>query len=265
MKINFTKTGGALALALCSSASLYAQTSPVNPVKTFAPETDYNTWSIGVHLGTLNQSNLIGIRRQFDKVEHRLGYGAYIKKQILPGFGVQLDYLGGKVAGSYKDNDNSFETSLPWSVALSGNVTLANINWRQHHGVVKPYLTAGLGVMGFEASSDINGTVTNRDAEAKMFIPGGLGLKFAVAPNMLLDLGYTMRLVQSSNFDAAGGGSKDLFSYAHIGMEFALGDITKPFLANSNPVSTLYDELLEQHALIQAQNETIARQSAENS
>jgi len=265
MKINFTKKGAALALALCASASLYAQTSPVNPVKTFAPETDYNTWSIGVRLGTLNQSNLIGIRRQFDKVEHRLGYGAYIKKQILPGFGVQLDFLGGKVAGSYKDNNNSFETKMPWSVALSGNVTLANINWRQHQGVVKPYLTAGLGVMGFEASSNINGKVTNRDSEAKMFVPAGLGLKFAVAPDMLLDLGYTMNMVQSSKFDAAGSGSKDIFSYAHVGIEFALGDKAKPFLGNSNPVSTLYDELLEQKALIDAQNETIARQNAENS
>lgn len=264
MKINFTKGGLALAVAIFAAVGLHAQTSPVNRVKTFAPETAYNTWSIGVHLGTLNQSNLIGIRRKFDQVEHQLGYGAYIKKQLLPGFGLQLDYLGGKVAGSYKDNNNTFETQLPWSVALAGNVTLANINWRQHQGVVKPYLTAGLGVLGFEATTEINGTATTAESEAKMFVPAGLGLKFAVAPNMLLDVGYKMNLVQSSHFDGAGSGSKDIFSYAHIGMEFALGDKTKPFLGNSNPVSTLYDELLEQNTLIAEQNALIARQKAEN-
>lgn len=264
MKINFTKAGLAAALTLLVASGLHAQPTPVNAVKTFAPETDYNTWSIGVHLGTLNQSNLIGIRRKFSQVEHRLGYGAYIKKQLLPGFGLQLDYLGGKVAGSHKNSNDAFETQLPWSVALAGNVTLANINWRHHQGVVKPYLTAGLGVLGFETTTEINGTSATGESEAKMFVPAGLGLKFAVAPNILLDLGYKMSLVQSSNFDGAGSGSKDIFSYAHVGMEFALGDKAKPFLGNSNPVSTLYDELLTQKALIDEQNSLIAHQKAEN-
>lgn len=264
MKINFTKAGLIVALALLATVGAHAQSTPVNAVKTFAPETDYNTWSIGVNLGSLNQSNLIGIRRRFDQVEHRFGYGIYVKKQILPAFGVQLDYMGGKVAGSYKNNDNTFETKMPWSIALSGNVTLANINWRQHQGVVKPYLTAGLGVLGFEPTTEINGATRTSESTAKMFIPAGLGFKFAVAPNALLDLGYKLNLVQTGNFDGVGSGSKDIFTFAHVGVEFALGDKSKPFLGNSNPVSTLYDELLEQKALIGEQNAIIANQEAQN-
>lgn len=265
MNINFTKASLVVAFTLLATIGLHAQSTPVNSVKTFAPESDYNTWSIGVNLGSLNQSNLIGIRRRFDQVEHSFGYGLYVKKQLLPAFGLQLDYLGGKVAGSYKNNDNTFETKLPWSVALSGNVTLANINWRQHQGVVKPYLTAGIGVLGFEPTAEINGTTRTSESTAKMFIPAGLGLKFAVAPNVLLDLGYKLNLVQSANFDGvSSGGSKDIFSFTHVGVEFALGDKAKPFLANSNPVNTLYDELLEQKALIGEQNAIIARQQAEN-
>lgn len=263
MKINVTKIGFIAAFMLFATAGLHAQTTPVNSVKTFAPEIDYNTWSIGVNLGTLNQSNLIGIRRRFDQVEHRLGYGLYVKKQLLPAFGIQLDYMGGKIAGSYKDNDNSFETKLPWSVALSGQVTLANINWRQHQGLVKPYLAAGLGVLGFEPTTEINGTTTTTESTAKMFIPAGLGLKFAVAPNILLDLGYKMNLVQSGNVDGVRS-NKDIFTFTHVGVEFALGDKAKPFLANSNPVSTLYDEILEQKTLINEQNAIIASQESKN-
>src|SRR5690606_33346566 len=63
------------------------------------------------------------------------------------------------------------------------------------------------------------------------------------------------------NFDGVSrGGSKDIFSYAHLGVEFALGDKSKPFLANSNPVSAMqkdyqaqYDEILAQKAALEAQ------------
>src|SRR5690606_27725207 len=114
MSMNLTKTGWLAAAGILSVTQLMAQTPALNEVKPFAPDTEYRTWSIGAHVGLLNQSNLIGLYRRFDKVAQNLGYGLYVKRQILPGFGIQAEYVGGKVGGGYKNNDNTFETLMPW-------------------------------------------------------------------------------------------------------------------------------------------------------
>ncbi|PPL04399.1 OmpA family protein [Parapedobacter indicus] len=265
MRINITKTGWLAAAGILSVTQLVAQTPTLNEVKPFAPDTEYRTWSIGVHGGLLNQSNLIGLRRKFDQVENNFGYGLYVKRQILPGFGIQAEYVGGKVSGVRENNGNSFETKLPWSVAVSAHVTLANINWRQHQGLIKPYANVGLGALGFEPSSEINGVTTDYDQTTKLFVPGGVGLKFGVSNDIAIDLGYRLNLVQSANFDGSShGGSKDIFSYAHVGVEFALGDRSKPFLANSNPVSAMQKEYTAQYDELVAQKATLDAQKAEN-
>lgn len=265
MSLNLTKTGWLAAAGILSVTQLIAQTPTPNEVKPFAPDTEYRTWSIGVHGGLLNQSNLIGLRRRFDQVENNFGYGFYVKRQILPGFGIQAEYVGGKVSGAYKDNDNSFETNLPWSAALSAHVTLANINWRHHQGLIKPYLNVGLGALGFEPSATLGGTTTEYNQTTELFVPGGVGLKFAVTHDIAIDLGYRLNLVQSSNFDGVRqGGSKDIFSYAHLGVEFALGDRGKPFLANSNPVSAMKKEYTAQYDELVAQKAAFEAQKAEN-
>lgn len=261
MKKKLTKAGILASIGILSATQLMAQTPVINEVKPFAPESEYRTWSIGAHIGLLNQSNLIGLRRKFDKTEQSLGYGLYVKRQILPGFGIQAEYVGGKVTGAYEDNDNRFDTKMPWSIAISGNLTLANINWRHHQGIIKPYLNVGLGALGFEPTTAINGTTTTHEQTTKLFVPGSVGLKFAVTPDIAIDLGYRLNLVQSANFDGVRrGGGKDIFSYTHLGVEFALGDKSKPFLANSNPVSAMqkdyqaqYDEILAQKAALEAQ------------
>ena len=265
MKKKLTKAGIVVAgIGLFSATQLMAQAPAINDVKPFAPETEYRTWSIGAHIGLLNQSNLIGIRRRFDKTEQSFGYGLYVKRQILPGFGIQAEYVGGKVAGGYEDNDNHFETKMPWSFAISGNVTLANINWRHRQGIIKPYLNVGLGAIGFEPTTEINGKTTTHEKTTKLFVPGGVGLKFAVAPDIAIDLGYRMNAVQSANFDGVSRGGKDIFSYTHVGVEFALGDKRKPFLGNSNPVSAMQQEYQAQYDEIAAQKAALEAQRAEN-
>ncbi|WP_257669138.1 OmpA family protein [Parapedobacter tibetensis] len=265
MNITFKKAGLLAAASILSATQLIGQTHVVNEVRPFAPETEYRTWSIGVHGGLLNQSNLIGLRREFDKVEQNLGYGVYIKRQILPGFGVQAEFVGGKVGGAYKDNNNTFETKLPWSLALSAHITLANINWRHHQGVIKPYLNAGLGALSFEPTAEVDGISMEYDASTKLFIPGGIGLKFAVANDLNIDLGYRLNLVQSTTFDGiVNGGSKDIYSYAHLGVEFALGNKSKPFMANSNPVSAMQKEYMAQYDELLAQKAALEAQQAEN-
>jgi len=262
MSMNLTKAGWLAAAGILSVTQLVGQTPTLNEVKPFAPETEYRTWSIGVHAGLLSQSNLIGLRRRFDKVENNFGYGFYVKKQLLPGFGLQAEYVGGKVSGTRKDNDDSFETSLPWSAALSAHVTIANINWLHRQGLIKPYVNVGLGALGFEPSATLNGTTTEEELTTKLFVPAGVGLKFGVSNDVAIDLGYRLNLVQSAGFDGYSlGGAKDIFSYAHVGVEFALGDRRKPSLSNSNPVAAMQREYTAQYDELVAQKET---QRAEN-
>lgn len=260
------KTAGLLAAAsLFSATHLCAQTASVNEVKPFAPESEYRTWSIGAHLGLVNQSNLIGFRRNFNQLEHNLGYGLYIKRQLLPALGIQAEYFGGKVGGSRTNNSNTFETVIPWSAAISANVTLANINWRHHQGIIKPYLNAGIGAMAFEPTATIGGTTTEYETSTEAFIPVGAGLKFAVSPDINIDLGYRLNMVNSPVLDGVNSrGQKDLFSYAHIGVEFALGDRSKPAMANSNPVSGMRREYQAQYDEIVAQRAALEAQKAEN-
>src|SRR5690606_22142732 len=85
-------------------------------------------------------------------------------------------------------------------------------------------------------------------------------LKFAVSKGINIDLGYQLNWA-NQNFDGIQGGQykNDLFSYAHAGLEVALGNASKPYLGNSNPVATMskkYDELVaERDGLIAANDQ----------
>ncbi len=80
----------------------------------------------------------------------------------------------------------------------------------------------------------------------KCFLPVGVGIKFDLTPGV----NHRLRLLQvnfvySDNVDGYNYGSNnDKFSYAHIGLEFALGDRSKHQLATHNPVSSMRDEYL---------------------
>ena len=89
-------------------------------------------------------------------------------------------------------------------------------------------------------------------------------MKFAISKGVNIDLGYQLNWA-NQDFDGKKGGQykNDLFSYAHAGLEFALGGSGKAFLGNSNPVATLandynkkYDQLkAERDALVASNNE----------
>lgn len=242
----------------------------------FGPETQYRTWSVGVNAGLLNQSNIFGFNRDgFDKLEHNVGYSAYVKKQISPSFGLKAQYLGGKVAGRNEDASGTqiaeFETKMPWSAALSGEWTMANADWRFFNSIIKPYFAVGVGALNFETTfKDADGTETRNDASTKLYVPADFGFKFAVAKGINLDLGYQLNWA-NQDFDGVRGGQykNDLFSYAHAGIEIALGSGSRPALNNSNPVATLvndytakYDEMKAERDRLVAANEELRSQIA---
>lgn len=262
------KTTYLSALALLAVAPTFAQTE-VNDVKPFAPETEFRTWSIGVGAGVINQWNVMGFRRDYGSVESQLGYNFYVKKQITPAFGLQAEYLGGKLNGGMEGSSDNFSTKLPWSAALSANITLANISWRHQQGVIKPYLSVGVGALNYNPTVEMNGTERELGSSTKAFIPAGLGFKFGVANGINIDLGYQVNLVNTGTLDGLSTNKKDVFSYVHAGLEFALGDATKPFLGSRNPVVDMrkeyqanYDELAAALKAQKEENEALKAQWA---
>lgn len=271
MKLNLTKSGLLIAAALISTAS-FAQSQKVGSIEgttPLGPHTQYRTWSIGVNAGILNQGNIFGFnRKDFDDITNKVGYSAYIKKQFTPSFGLKAQYMGGKVESAFKDGTQSFEANVPWSVALSGEFTSANTSFRFFNSFIKPYLGIGLGVLNSETNSRVGSVVTENESITKLYIPMDAGFKFAVGRGINIDLGYQFNWV-NKGFDGSTTGNfkHDLFSYAHAGLEFAIGSSNKPALNNSNPVATLvsdvngkYDELKAQRDALEASNNALRSQ-----
>ena len=232
---------------------------PVAP-PLFTGNEGFRTWSIGVHAGAMAPFSALGGRNDFSHWIPSLGYGAYIKKQISHALGLQLDFLRGTLkadntklwAGAppispYK----SFQTELNWATSLSAVVTLGNINWSQLHTSIQPYASLGGGLMAFKPTLVTNAGTSEAFRGGKtikdFYVPVGVGIKANLSPNINLDLGYTMAFVDGDNLD---GYYKepimnDKFSYGHIGLEFSLGNSSKPQLARHNPPAQLAQNMID--------------------
>ncbi|WPV02301.1 OmpA family protein [Mucilaginibacter sp. cycad4] len=262
MKTNLKKASLLLTGVMIGS-KLFAQSTDTSAtakdyVRPFSGGGELRTWSIGVHGGLLTPFTIFGrnSRQDFTNPTEQFGYGGYIKKQILPSLGLQADFLRGKLTSSNSQPDvtgtspyGSYSTKLNWSAALSANITLANINWRHEKPFVQPYLTAGVGNLNYTpritpvGGQQENFKKTDNGHINELFIPVGLGLKFDLAPGINLDLGYQVNFVQADNLDGYNhGAGDDRFSYAHIGLEFALGSKKKHQMATHNPVSSMRTE-----------------------
>jgi OOP family OmpA-OmpF porin len=264
MKTHFLKLS-ALTIGLIVSAAANAQDKPESP-KLFSPSSSFNTWSVGISAGVLAPTVISG-QNDFSRWKPDLGYGAYIKKQILPAFGIQADFLAGKMKadntrawGNGMDPVSpyySYETKLAYSGSLSANLSLANIYWMNRQNLIQPYLSAGAGWMSYSIvlkNNDRTDTKFNSgDNVNEMFFPVGAGLKFSLGNNVNLDLGYTMNFVDGDNMDGyRAGNQNDKFSYSHIGLEFALGSSSKRQLSTYNPVAALQDDYITRNAKLQA-------------
>ncbi|MDB5118304.1 MAG: flagellar motor protein MotB [Mucilaginibacter sp.] len=268
MKTNLKKAA-LLITGTLLGGSVFAQTPDSlgnEYVKPFSSIDSYRTWSIGVGVGVLTPYTMFkGNHEDFIYHGTDLGYNVYIKDQLLPSFGVQLSYLGGKISGAGGENPafSSYSTKLKYAIDLSGNFTFANISWQNKKNAIQPYLTAGFGLTAYQPTFVANGTSIKVDHNIKNgYIPVGLGLKFNLSPALNLDLGYQVNFVDGDNLDAFNyGPSNDKFSYAHVGLEFSLGAASKPQLATHNPVASMRHEYLLDELRLQAQ---VDAQKAQN-
>lgn len=286
----FTKFGKPLLLAssvLALSGTVAAQDSThrVDRVTPFQGVKDYRTWSVGVWGGGSAAFGPFGGPYYFNNFDFKnvgIVYGAYVKKQLLHNFALQADFMRGQVKGATKMSQRltdlngnpsangvrSFSTDIDYAASVSGVFSLGSINWLNKQSFVIPYVSAGGGVIGFKpavstgtgAETDVrntDGSTTHRE----FYIPVGVGAKFNVARGVNIDLGYNVNFVNSKVFDGVNSGSKDKFSTARLGVEFALGSKKKPQLAVVNPAAQLALDLYDKNAAL---NNAVAESDARN-
>lgn len=246
-------------------------------VTTVKPVKNFSTFSIGLNVGGLTPSVPIGGSNDFTHPQWDIGYGVYIKNQFTHLIAVQAEFLRGNVEGNNSDAlgngepttnpYKSFKTNLNWSASVSGVLTFGNVNWLSNKNAIIPYVSAGAGVAGYKPTL-VTGTGTSINYKAgdesihEFFVPVGGGLKFAVAQDVNIDLGFRMNFVDADNFDGYNSGKfhKDKFSYAFAGVEFAFGG--KPQLMTNNPVSQFKQDLMDQNEALRASVTATAQQNA---
>jgi OOP family OmpA-OmpF porin len=274
MKTSLNKKLILMALLLSTtSASIMAQdstkvkmqTMETNTIMPFSPSSSYNTWSFGVNGGVLMPITVTNLTSDYSAYEYKIGYGAYIKKQLGHTFGLQADFLRGILKGSSGSNNNNnntntnraYQTDINWSASLSANVSLGNISWLHHKSYIQPYANVGGGIIGYR---NVTNNAANVDVSSgtkdirEFFIPVALGSKFTLGRFVNLDLGYKMAFVNTDALDGSiTGTTNDKFSYGYLGLEFALGNRNKPQLATHNPILDMqkdyvakYDDLKNQ-------------------
>jgi len=245
MKQNLFKTLSVAAVAICVGTSSQAQTIPSTRFST----QDFRTWSIGVHGGLLTPRTIFGnANHQFQTPNEGIGYGGYIKKQILPSLGIQADFLAGKVGEVRRANglggftaNTAFKTNIQWSGAVTAVMNVANVNINDANAVLIPYVKAGAGYMSSGATTTGFTDVTAGSGKynENWYVPVGAGFKLGLSKGINLDLGYDVNFVKSTKFDGVNGSTNDRFAYAHAGLEFALGSKEKPQLQNYSSLAAL--------------------------
>lgn len=228
-------------------------------VQPFSGNGAFRTFSIGVNAGVLTPYTIFGSNRKqdFTSPNANFGYGAYIKDQITPAFGIQADFFAGKLSADHGQEYapgaafSGYSTKIHYSAALSANFTLWNISWKDNKSAIQPYATVGAGTMNYTPvlhyadGTSANFKTDNNGSINEMFLPVGVGVKFNIARGINLDLGYQVNFVYSDNIDGYNYGSNnDRFSYAHAGLEFAIGKRSKSQLAVHNPVSSMRNEYM---------------------
>jgi OOP family OmpA-OmpF porin len=250
MNLKITKSAMILSLVGLSSG-VFAQDITTDTTSRFSKK-DFRTWSIGLNGGMLTHYTPFNNRNNgdFGTPQENWGYGGYIKKQILPGFGIQADFLAGKVKGFNAVGSNnaltesSFSTRIDWSAALKANFTLANLSLNHKNGILSPYFTAGAGYMS--SSSSYRGTqgavISSTPYNENWFIPVGAGLKIGLSNTVNLDFGYDVNFMKTNDFDGVATAANDKFSYAHAGIEISLGKKSSPQLANYSALAALREQ-----------------------
>jgi OOP family OmpA-OmpF porin len=226
--------------------------------KLFGGAGQYNTFSLGLNVGATAPSVATGGINTFTHNKVELGYGLSLRNQFSHAFSLQLDFHGGKLAGNDNGgvtNDDvsgkafqSFETKF-YSGTLSGIINFGNVSFLHRKNAINFYGSAGGGLAYYEPTPvDAAGNATSYGHYVKeLVIPIGVGVKFKLAEQLSLNLGYTENFVDGFNLTGvhAKYPAQNKYSYGYGGLEYTFGSSSKPSLEWANPVAQMYDELYD--------------------
>ncbi|MFC4210670.1 OmpA family protein [Pedobacter lithocola] len=241
MNSKFTKSTMLVAL-LGLSSQLFAQETPTTSGR-FGKQ-PLRTWSIGAQGGIFSQNTILGGGSVKADEFKSIGYGAFIKKQILPALGLQADFLRGEIK-TLNSNSTILQTnSINWAGSLTAVLNIANFSLNTENAVLIPYIKAGAGYMS--SDSQVGNVQAFQDREG-WYIPTGVGFKFGVSKGINIDLGYDINFIKSSP-TVKSAYLENRYSYSHVGLEFALGNKENSQLQNYSAVADLRKQSAEESA-----------------
>lgn len=237
------------------STTLFAQTNKSDTTQNF------RTFSVEVNGGMLTHWTPFNRTTNGDYRTPRqtAGFGFNVKKQILNDFGLQADFLFGKVKGDNLNvvyvegagpSNSGYETNINFAGSLSAYLTIPNLNFNRKNTIFVPYLTAGAGYMSFSTVVRNAPLAKSESGKTSFYLPLGVGFKVRASDNIRIDIGYTVYSVRTNNFDGFKSGLDDHFSYLHGGLEYVFGKKSKRRLENYSPLAELHDQTLAENAVV---------------
>jgi len=243
MNTRITKSAMLVAL-LGLSSQLFAQESTPTTSGRFGKQS-LRTWSVGAHGGILSQNTFLGGGSVDAREFKSIGYGAFVKKQILPALGLQADFLRGEIkTANYLGSSAEQVNKINWSGSLTAVLNIANFSLNTENAVLIPYVKAGAGYMASDSQIGTTQSFTDREG---WFIPTGVGFKLGVSKGINIDLGYDINFIKSSP-TVKNAYNESRFSYAHAGLEFALGNKENSQLQNYSAIADLRKQSAEESA-----------------
>ncbi|WP_316737249.1 OmpA family protein [Pedobacter aquatilis] len=239
MNTRITKSTMLVAL-LGLSSQLFAQETPTTSGR-FGKQ-NLRTWSVGAQAGIFSQNTILGGGSVKAREFNSIGYGAFVKKQILPALGLQADFLRGEIKTLNASSTIEQKNSINWAGSLTAVLNIANFSLNTENAVLIPYVKAGAGYMS--SDSQVGATQVFQDREG-WYIPTGVGFKFGVSKGINIDLGYDINFVKSSP-TVKSAYLENRYSYSHVGVEFALGNKENSQLQNYSAIADLRKQTAEE-------------------
>ena len=262
-----------LCVFLSITFSALAQKSDKS-IKPFSGGKPFRKFSVGISAGALKSSVLAGGSNDFSQNDHHFGYGLNVKYQFTHYLALQGDLVSGKLSGDQgkkKGNDTlnlfrpvtSFRTDLHVAGSVSAIYTFANINWLHLKNWFVPYIGVGGGLANYDVKFTPKGSSIERPYPdgyknniTELYVPVLMGVRFKLNKLLNFDIGYTMNFTDGDNLDgfsywtvpytSSSTNHKDKFSYAHAGIEIAIGKKSKPQLLFDNPAARINNIILDQ-------------------
>ena len=240
-----------LAGLAASAQEATTTTATTNSAATvFGGRGQYRTWSLGINAGIITPVVPFGTN-DFADWESSLGYGAFLKKQLAPSFGLKLDFHRGDIKANANNNEGrspittaaSFETEIHYALSLKGVVNVGTIDFLRRDNAINFFVQGGAGLVKYKPYPQ---APKDQQQVRELFIPVGAGVNFKLSNRVALNLGYDANFLDADNLDGAwrnGASNKDKWSYGYAGLEFSLGSSAKPSLEWTNPLALMYDEL----------------------